>query len=327
VRNVGDHANESVALRNAINAGMLPGPRIFTAGIPIGSTGGHADPTNGYSAELAGDPGVLGGIINNTDDAVKAVRLHYKNGDDLVKIMPSGGVLDESASGDNPQLTIDEIRAIVATAHDYGFTVAAHAHGAEAIRRAVIGGVDSIEHGTFMNDADMKLMKEHGTWYVPTIIAGEFVTSKVKVPGYFPPQVALKAAAIGPLILGTAGRAYRAGVKIAFGTDASVYPHGQNAHEFELMVQAGMPPMFTLQAATTHAAELLKHDKDLGSLSAGRFADVVAVPGNPLDDISLMKRVSFVMKDGVVYKRDGNAVIVDAQTSVPVEAAGMPADF
>ena len=327
VRNVGDHANESVALRNAINAGMLPGPRIFTAGIPIGSTGGHADPTNGYSAELAGDPGVLGGIINNTDDAVKAVRLHYKNGDDLVKIMPSGGVLDESASGDNPQLTIDEIRAIVATAHDYGFTVAAHAHGAEAIRRAVLGGVDSIEHGTFMNDADMKLMKEHGTWYVPTIIAGEFVTSKVKVPGYFPPQVALKAAAIGPLILGTAGRAYRAGVKIAFGTDASVYPHGQNAHEFELMVQAGMPPMFTLQAATTHAAELLKHDKDLGSLSAGRFADVVAVPGNPLDDISLMKRVSFVMKDGVVYKRDGNAVIVDAQTSVPVEAAGMPADF
>ncbi len=327
VRNVGDHANESVALRNAINAGILAGPRMFTAGIPIGSTGGHVDQTNGYSAELAGDPGVLRGMINNPDDAVKAVRLHYKNGDDLIKIMPSGGVLDESASGDNPQLTIDEIRAIVTTAHDYGFTVAAHAHGAEAIRRAVIGGVDSIEHGTFMNDEDMKLMKEHGTWYVPTIIAGEFVTSKAKVPGYFPPQVALKAAAIGPLILGTAGRAYRAGVKIAFGTDASVYPHGQNAHEFELMVQAGMPPMFALQAATTHAAELLKHDKDLGSLSVGKFADVVAVPGNPLDDISLMKRLSFVMKDGVVYKRDGNAVIVDAQTSVPSGATGMPADF
>ena len=327
VRNVCDHANESAALRNAINVGILAGPRMFTAGIAIGSTGGHTDPTNGYSAQLAGDPGVLQGMINNADDAVKAVRLHYKNGDDLIKIIPSGGVLDESASGDNPQLTMDEIRAIVTTAHDYGFTVAAHAHGVEAIRRAVIGGVDSIEHGTFMNDEDMKLMKEHGTWYVPTIIAGEFVASKAKVPGYFPPQVALKAAAIGPLILGTAGRAYRAGVKIAFGTDASVYPHGQNAHEFELMVQAGMPPMFALQAATTHAAELLKHDKDLGSLSAGKLADVVAVPGNPLDDISLMKRVSFVMKDGVVYKRDGNALIVEAQSTVPTDTAGMPADF
>lgn len=327
VRNVGDEANESVALRNAINAGILPGPRIFTAGIAIGSTGGHADPTNGYRSDLAGDPGVPQGIINNADDAVKAVRMHYKNGDDLIKIMPSGGVLDESASGDNPQLTLDEIRAIVSTAHDYGFTVAAHAHGAEAIRRAVIGGVDSIEHGTFMNDEDMKLMKERGTWYVPTIIAGDFVSTKAKVPGYYPPQVAAKAAAIGPLILGTAGRAYKAGVKIAFGTDAAVYPHGQNAHEFELMVQAGMPPMFTLQAATMHGAELLKHDKDLGSLTAGKLADLVAVPGNPLDDISIMKRVSFVMKDGVVYKKDGKALDSDVQASAAATATGASAEF
>jgi imidazolonepropionase-like amidohydrolase len=246
---------------------------------------------------------------------VKEVRLHYKDGDDLIKIMPSGGVLDESASGDNPQLTIEEIRAIVSTAHDYGFTVAAHAHGAEAIRRAVIGGVDSIEHGTFLNDEDMKLMKEHGTWYVPTIIAGDYVATKAKLPGYYPPQVAAKAAAIGPLILATASRAYKAGVKIAFGTDAAVYPHGQNAHEFELMVQAGMPPIFALQAATTHAAELLKHDKDLGSVTAGKFADLVAVPGNPLDNISIMKQVSFVMKDGVVYKQDGNAIEVNLQAS------------
>jgi imidazolonepropionase-like amidohydrolase len=327
VRNVGDRANESVALRNAINAGIIEGPRIFTAGIAIGSTGGHADQTNGYRSDLAGDPGVVQGMINSVDDAAKAVRLHYKNGDDLIKIMPSGGVLDESASGDNPQLTLDEIRAIVSTAHDYGFTVAAHAHGAEAIRRAVIGGVDSIEHGTFMNDEDMKLMKEHGTWYVPTIIAGDFVTTKAKVPGYYPPEVAAKAAAIGPRILGTAGRAYKAGVKIAFGTDAAVYPHGQNAHEFELMVQAGMAPMFTLQAATTHAAQLLKHDKDLGSLTAGKLADVVAVPGNPLDEISLMKRVSFVMKDGVIYKRDGRAVDIDTLPTAPAAAAGAPAEF
>jgi imidazolonepropionase-like amidohydrolase len=311
VRNVGDQANESVALRNAINAGVIPGPRIFTAGQAIGSTGGHADPTNGYRTDLAGDPGPTVGIINSPEDAVKAVRLHYKQGDDLIKIMPSGGVLDESTSGDNAQLTLEEVRAVVTTAHDYGFTVAAHAHGAEGIRRAVVGGVDSIEHGTFMDADDMKLMVERGTWYVPTIIAGDFVARQAKVPGYYPPQVAAKAAAIGPLIMATAGRAYKAHVKIAFGTDAAVYPHGQNAHEFELMVQAGMPPMYAIQAATINAAQLLKHDKDLGTLAAGKFADVVAVPGDPIADISLMKRVSFVMKDGVVYKLN----------SAPVEPA------
>jgi len=308
VRNVGDQDNESVALRNAINAGIIPGPRIFTAGQAIGSTGGHADPTDGYRMDLAGDPGPAVGIINSPQDAVKAVRMHYKEGDDLIKIMPSGGVLDESASGDNAQLTLEEIRAVVSTAHDYGFTVAAHAHGAEAIRRAVLGGVDSIEHGTFMDAEDMKLMVEHGTWYVPTIIAGDFVARQSKVPGYYPPQVAAKAAAIGPMILATAGRAYRAHVKIAFGTDAAVYPHGQNAHEFELMVQAGMPPMFTLQAATINAAQLLKKEKDLGTLAAGKIADVVAVPGDPTADISLMKQVSFVMKDGAVYKLNSVAV-------------------
>jgi imidazolonepropionase-like amidohydrolase len=308
VRNLGDGANETVALRNAINSGVLVGPRIFTAGVPIGSTGGHADPTDGYRDDLAPDRGAADGIINSPEDAVKAVRVHYKKGDDLIKIMPSGGVLDQSSSGDNAQLTIEEIKAVVATAHDYGFTVAAHAHGAEAIRRAVIGGVDSIEHGTYMDDQDMKLMKEHGTWYVPTIIAGDYVAHKASVPGYYPPTVAAKAAAIGPLIIGTAGRAYKAGVKIAFGTDAGVYPHGENAHEFELMVQAGMPAMFAIQAATTHAAELLRHDKDLGSLTAGKFADLVAVPGNPVDDIGVLRHVSFVMKEGVVYKRDGKSV-------------------
>ena len=309
VRNLGDQANESAALRDAINAGIVPGPRIFTAGKAIGSTGGHADPTNGYSQEIAKDLGPSDGIINSAEDAVKAVREHYKRGDDLIKIMPSGGVLDEGASGDNSQMTLDEIRAVVATARDYGFAVAAHAHGAEAIRRAVIGGVDSIEHGTYMDAEDMKLMVEHGTWYVPTIIAGDFAAQQAKIPGYYPAQIAAKAAAIGPLIQATAARAYKAHVKIAFGTDAAVYPHGQNAHEFELMVGAGMPPMFVIQAATVNAAQLLRHDKDLGSITAGKIADVVAVPGNPIDDISLMKRVSFVMKDGVVYKM--NAVAVD----------------
>ena len=308
IRNLGDGNNEIASLRNAINAGIVAGPRIYTAGRPIGSTGGHADPTDGYRDDLAGDPGVMDGIVNSPEEAIKAVREHYKKGDDVIKIMPSGGVLDQSSSGENSQLTLEEIKAIVSTAHDYNFTVAAHAHGAESIRRAVIGGVDSIEHGTYMDDADMKLMKEHGTYYVPTIIAGDFVAQKAKIPGYYPPAVQAKAAAIGPLIQGTAGRAYKAGVKIAFGTDAGVYPHGDNAHEFELMVQAGMPTMFVLQAATTHAAELLKHDKDIGSVTAGKFADLVAVPGNPVDDISLMRKVSFVMKEGVVYKRDGKTV-------------------
>jgi imidazolonepropionase-like amidohydrolase len=302
VRNLGDTSNESVALRNAINAGIIPGPRIFTAGQAIGSTGGHADPTDGYRSDLAGDPGPARGIINAPSDAYKAVRQHYKEGDDLIKIMPSGGVLDESTSGDNAQLTLEEIRAVVEAAHDYGFTVAAHAHGAEAIRRAVVGGVDSIEHGTYMDAADMKLMVERGTWYVPTVIAGDYVATQAKIPGFYPAQVAAKATAIGPLILATAGRAYKAHVKIAFGTDAGVYPHGDNAHEFELMVQAGIPPMYAIQAATVNAAELLKHDKDLGSIAPGKLADVIAVAGNPIDDISLLRRPSFVMKDGVTYK-------------------------
>jgi imidazolonepropionase-like amidohydrolase len=302
VRNVADNDYDSVALRNAINAGVVPGPRIFTAGTAIGSTGGHADPTNGYRHDLAGDPSPADGIINSPEDAWKAVRLHYKNGADLIKIMPSGGVLDESSSADNAQMTLPEIQAIVAAAHDYGFTVAAHAHGAEAIRRAILGGVDSIEHGTYMDDADMKLAKEHGTWLVPTIIAGRYVMEMAATPGYFPPQVATKAMQVGPVIQATAGKAYKAGVNIAFGTDAGVYPHGQNAKEFGYMVEAGMPPLFALQAATTHAAQLLRQQKDLGSIEAGKFADVVAVPGNPLEDISRMMGVDFVMKAGVVYK-------------------------
>ena len=302
VRNLADNDNESIALRNAINAGLVPGPRIFTAGKAIGSTGGHADPTDGFRKDLAGDPGPKDGIINSPEDAWKAVREHYKDGADAIKIMPSGGVLDESNSVDNSQMTIEEIKAVVAAAHDYGFTVAAHAHGAEGIRRAIIGGVDSIEHGTYMDDADMKLMKEHGTWLVPTIIAGKYVEEQANKPGVFPPQVAAKAKLVGPIIQATAGKAYKAGVKIAFGTDAAVYPHGQNAKEFVYMVEAGMPPMFVIQAATTHAAQLLKKEKDLGSVAPGKFADVIAVEGNPLDNVAVLQKVGFVMKGGVAYK-------------------------
>jgi len=308
VRNLGDGDNASIALRNAINQGVVPGPRIYTAGSAIGSTGGHADGTDGYRADLQGDPGPKLGIINGPDDAWKAVRQHYKDGADLIKIMPSGGVLDESSSVDNAQMTMQELEAVIAAAHDYGFTVAAHAHGAEAIRRAVTAGVDSIEHGTYMSDADMKLMKQRGTWYVPTIIAGRYVAEKAAVPGYYPEQIAAKARQVGPVIQKTAGRAFKAGVKMAFGTDAGVYPHGQNAKEFEYMVEAGIPNAYALQAATVNAAALLKQSDNMGSLEAGKFADVIAVKGNPLDDISLMKQVDFVMKAGVVYKEAGRQV-------------------
>lgn len=308
VRNLGDNAGESVALRDAINAGVVPGPRIYTAGSAIGSTGGHADGTDGYRKDLAGDPGPKDGIINGVDDAWKAVRQHYKDHVDLLKIMPSGGVLDESASVDNAQMTDAEIAAVIAAAHDYGFSVAAHAHGAEAIRRAVRAGVDSIEHGTFMDEEGMRLMKQKGTWYVPTIIAGKYVEEKANVPGYYPARIAAKAKQVGPLIQQTAGRAYKAGVKIAFGTDSAVYPHGDNAKEFTYMVEAGIPATYALQAATTHAAELLRKSKDLGSLEAGKFADVVAVDGDPVADIAVMQKMLFVMKQGVVYRQDGHAV-------------------
>jgi len=303
VRNLGDGNNESIALRNAVNAGLIPGPRIYSAGKAIGSTGGHADGTDSYRQDLAGDPGPQDGIINSPADAWKAVRQHYKDGADLIKIMPSGGVLDESRSVDNPQMTEEEIKAVIAAAHDYGFTVAAHAHGAEGIRRAVVAGVDSIEHGTFLDNADLDLMKAHGTWYVPTVIAGKVVSEKAAIAGYFPPQIALKALQVGPKIQDTLARAWKAGVKIAFGTDAGVYPHGINAGEFGYMVGAGIPPLDAIRAATLNAAALLKQDSTIGQVSPGFAADVIAVKGDPLQDVGILKDVAFVMKAGIVYKK------------------------
>jgi imidazolonepropionase-like amidohydrolase len=303
VRDLGGGGGVNLALRKAIVDGWVVGPRVFTAGMPIGSTGGHTDRTTGLSSELQEKLGQPESVINGPDEARKAVRTRFKQGVDVIKIMPSGGVLSMEASGDNPQLDDDELHAIVATAHEYGLKVAAHAHGAEAIRRAVLAGVDSIEHGTFMNDEDIALMKEHGTYYVPTISAGRFVAEKAKIDGYFPPVVQAKAAAIGPLIQQTFARAYKAGVKIALGTDQGVAPHGDNAREFVYMVEAGMPPMKAIQAGTIEGAKLIGRDKDFGSLEKGKLADIVAVPGDPLADINLMTKVSFVMKAGVIYKQ------------------------
>jgi imidazolonepropionase-like amidohydrolase len=302
VRNLGDGGNASISLRNAIDQGWVRGPRIVSAGKSIATTGGHADPTNGRSWELSGDPGPREGVINDVGEARKAVRQRYKDGADVIKITATGGVLSYAKNGQNAQFTVEEIRSVVDTAHDYGMKVAAHAHGDEGIRRAILGGIDSIEHGTFMSDATLRLMKEHGTYYVPTITAGVWVGEKAKEPGYYPEIVRPKALAVGPQIQKTFARAYKAGVKIAFGTDAGVFPHGMNAREFALMVEAGMPAAEALRCATVHAADLLGHSDMLGSLAPGKYADVVAVPGDPLTDITVMQRVDFVMKGGQVVK-------------------------
>jgi imidazolonepropionase-like amidohydrolase len=304
VRDLGG-SGVNISLRNAINRGMVVGPRVFTVGKAISGTGGHMDPTNGYRLDLMGVPGPADGVVNGPDQARQAVREQYKRGADLIKIASTGGVLSVAKDGSAPQMTEEEIRAVVETAHDLGLRVACHAHGAEGMKRAVRAGVNSIEHGTFMDDDVFKLMKKNGTWYVPTIIAGKSVAdSAAKHPTYYPPLVTPKALAIGPKLQGTFGRAYKSGVKIAFGTDASVYRHGVNAKEFQYMVEAGMPALEALRAATLNAAELLGQTENLGSLEPGKFADVVAVDGNPLQDIGVMQQVRFVMKQGTVYRQD-----------------------
>ena len=290
-----------LSTRNAITAGYIKGPRIYAAGKALGTTGGHADPTSGLNRKLQGDPGPLEGVINGTDDARKGVRQRYKDGSDLVKITATGGVLSVAKNGQNPQFTEDEIREIVKTAAEYEMFVAAHAHGVEGMQRAIRAGVQSIEHGTLMDKETARLMIKHGTYYVPTISAGEFVYEKAKKPGYFPEIIRPKALAIGPVIKKTVEMAYKMGVKIAFGTDSGVSPHGDNAEEFRFMVEAGMKPIDAINAAGSIAAEVLGAD-DIGQIKKGMHADIVAVPGNPLKDMSLMTQVNFVMKGGVVYK-------------------------
>ena len=301
VRDLGGEV--TLKLRDAINAGLVKGPRIYAAGKSIATTGGHADPTNGMNSQLSfvlGTPGPTEGVVNGADDARQAVRQRYKDGSDVIKITATGGVLSYAKSADAPQFMADEVRAIVETARDYGYTVAAHAHGKEGMKRAIEGGVTSIEHGTFMDEEIMAVMKQHGTWYVPTITAGRFVAEKATVPGYLPDIVRPKAERIGAQIQDTFARAYKAGVKIAFGTDMGVGPHGDNAVEFGYMVEGGMPAAQALQAATYNAAQVLAVN-DIGQLEPGFRADVVAVAGNPLADITLTRKVAFVMKDGVVY--------------------------
>ena len=291
-----------ISLRNAINKGLVEGPRIFTAGVTIGTTGGHADDTNGINETFKKDLGPEDGVVNGVADAAKAVRQRYKEGSDLIKITATGGVLSYAKDGAGAQFTDEEIRAIVQTAKDYGYKVAAHAHGKEGMKRAVLGGVTSIEHGTYMDEEVMELMKKMGTFYVPTVIAGRSTADSSKIPNYYPEMVAKKAAAIGPVIQGTFAKAYKAGVKIAFGTDAGVFGHGKNGYEFILMNEGGMPVLEAIKSATVTAADLLGQSDLIGSIEVGKAADIVAVPGDPVADVKLMTKVNFVMKDGKVYK-------------------------
>jgi imidazolonepropionase-like amidohydrolase len=249
-----------------------------------------------------GDPGPKEGVINSPEEARQAVRQRYKDGSDLIKITATGGVLSIAKDGSGPQFTDEELKAIIETAKDYGMHTAAHAHGAEGMKRAVLAGITTIEHGTKMTPEIMDLMKQKGTYYVPTISAGKFVGEKAKEPGYYHPLVVPKALEIGPQIQKTFAEAYKRGVKIAFGTDAGVYPHGENGKEFGYMVEVGMPAMEAIKSATVVPAGILGMSDKIGTLEAGKLADIIAVDENPLKNIATMATVSFVMKDGTVYK-------------------------
>ena len=301
VRQVGDSGLVAISLRDAINAGKVIGPRIFAAGKTIATTGGHADPTNGKALDDYAYPLPEQGVVNGPYEVYTAVRQRYKDGADGIKITVTGGVLSPAKSGDNPQFTQEEVDAVVSAAKDYGMWVAVHAHGAEGMKRAIKAGVDSIEHGTFMDDEAMDLMIENGTYYVPTISAGVWVAEKSKIDNFFPEIVRHKAANVGPQISGTFKKAHKRGVKIAFGTDAGVQKHGTNWKEFVYMVENGMSEMKAIQSATMETAKLLRIEDKLGSIEEGKLADMIAVKGNPLDDISILENIEVIIKDGVVY--------------------------
>ena len=302
VRDVGG-SGVNIALRNAINKGVVDGPRIFTSGKTIATTGGHGDPTNGYRADLVEDPGPEDGVVNSISDARKAVRYRYKNGADLIKITATGGVMSMAKNGQNPQFTEEVMEAIVSTANDYGMHVAAHAHGDEGMYRAVKAGVTTIEHGSIMKERTMKLMKEKNAYLVPTISAGEHVAKMASIPGYYPEIIIPKALEVGVQNKASTKRAYEMGVPISFGTDAGVFPHGDNAGEFVYWDEIGIPTEYSLRAATITNAKLLNMENLLGQIKKGFYADIIATNDSPHENISTLKNVVFVMKDGKVYKK------------------------
>ncbi|MDO1513421.1 amidohydrolase family protein [Maribacter confluentis] len=301
VRDLGG-SGVNISLRDAINKGIVVGPRIFTAGKSLATTGGHADPTNGTRKDLMGDPGPNEGVVNSPEDGRKAVRQRYKDGADVIKITATGGVLSVAKNGQNPQFTLEEIKAITETAKDYGMLTAAHAHGDEGMQRAIKGGIKTIEHGTLMSEETMGLMVEYDAYMVPTLSAGKEAARLAEIPNYLPPVVAKKALEIGPKLEATFAKAYKKGVNIAFGTDSGVSPHGENAKEFIYMVKAGMPIIESLRSATITNAKLLGESK-LGLIKEGFIADIIAVNANPIENVETLTNVIFVMKEGVIYKQ------------------------
>lgn len=303
VRDVGSWDYIDVGLREAIRDGMVPGPRMLVAVHALGARGGHCDNTGYPEGRFGAEPGIENGIASGADPFRDSVRFQVKYGADVIKICATGGVLSLGDEVDTPQLTQEEMNAIVEEAHKLRKKVAAHAHGSQGAKFAIRAGVDSIEHGSFLDDEALRMMKENGTYLVPTLLAGEYTAGRSGIRQY-PPEIAAKAKAALAARSDMFKRALKTGVKIAFGTDSSVSPHGINAQEFGLMVGLGMKPAAALRAATSGAADLLGLSKTLGTLEPGKAADIIAVPGNPLADIKAMETVKFVMKDGQVFKNE-----------------------
>ncbi len=302
VRDVGSPGDVGIALRDAINDGKIPGPRMYVSAMAITPTGGHGDRTHGFREDLFAVPGPVQGAADGVDACRQAVRAQVKRGADVIKLTATGGVLSNTASGLEQQFFDDELKAIVETAHLLNRKVAAHAHGKSGIKAAIKAGVDSIEHGTYIDEEAISLFKQHGTYYVPTITAGKSVTEYAAFSNYFTAPVVVKALAVGPKIQETFTLAYKAGVKIAFGTDAGVFPHGDNSREFVYMTEGGMPAAEAIHSATITASELIGNNADVGTIEAGKFADLIAVAKDPTADITELKRVVFVMKDGRVFR-------------------------
>src|SRR5712691_656452 len=321
-RFVGSREFVDVALRNSINKGIVVGPRMLVATKGIGATGGHLAPTSGFRDFLFGrEPDYTDGIIDSPDDARKAVRFEVKNGADLIKAAVSGGVLSLADEVDTPQLTPAEMAALVDESHRLRKKVAVHCHGDQAAKEAIEAGVDSIEHGSFMKPETLTLMKNKGTYLTPTLMATEWIMSKID---NYPPALQAKAKAAGAARSDMFRNAVKMGIKISFGTDAAVFPHGQNAKEFKLMVDLGMAPIEALKAATSNDAELLGIAQKVGTLEKGKFADVIAMPGDPTADITATERVSFVMKEGKIIRNGPPsappvAVSPDADPEIPAD--------
>ena len=302
-RDVGSGDLIDISLRNAINEGIIDGPRMLVATFALGATGGHSD-LSGFNPNISskGNPDFTG-VADGVDEIRKRVRNNVKWGADVIKFCATAGVLSEEESVGAPQYSLEEMKALIDEAHMRGKRVAAHAHGTEGIKRAVIAGVNSVEHGSILDAETLQLMKQKGTYYVPTIYVADYVIKEFSKKGY-PEKIINKAREIAPQMGASFTMATKAGVKIAYGTDAGVFPHGTNARQFKYMVKYGQTPMQAIQSATINAADLLGLNKKVGVLEKGKFADMIAVIGNPLDDISILENVNFVMKGGVVYKND-----------------------